>query len=110
MSNRGGVKKLNLLDKYYAVKVSYMKSYDQNLQIYVDIPEQRDLSDGVEVAKMTRDFLEECSKKFNAFKLKYIFAFDPTEETGLKQIFDISHIISLHLDHVMVSANPNICI
>ena len=87
-----------------------MKSYDQNLEIHVNIPEQRDFSDGVEVAKMTRDFLEECSEKFNACKLKHIFAYDTTEDTGLRQIYDISYILSGQIEHVMVSANPNICI
>ena len=61
-----------------------MKSYDHTLEVYVNIPEQRDLSDGVEIAKMTREFLEECSEKFNAHKLKYIFAFDSSEDSGLR--------------------------
>lgn len=71
-----------------------MRSSLQSLDIFVDIPEQRDLSNPIEVAKMTRDFLNECSEKFGSNKLKHMFIADTNEETGLKQIFGVGTILS----------------
>jgi hypothetical protein len=59
---------------------------------------------------MTRDFLEECSEKFYVHKLKYIFIFDPSTESGLHQIFDVKFILDNRIDNVIVSLNLNICV
>ena len=93
------------MDRQHRVKVSFVKS---KLQIYVDVPHDKDLADEVLVAKMTRNFLRECEQKFNVCNLKYIFVIDGSKEKELKTIFDVRYILNNEIEHVMVSANPNV--
>tara|TARA_B110000285_G_scaffold198019_1_gene230135 strand:- start:55 stop:375 length:321 start_codon:yes stop_codon:yes gene_type:complete len=93
------------LDRQHRVKVSFVKS---KLQIYVDVPHDKDLADEVVVAKMTRNFLRECETKFNASNLKYIFVMDGSKDKELQTIFDVRYILNNEIEHVMVSANPNV--
>lgn len=75
----------SLVNPTKRVKVSFQKSRNQTLEMYVNLPINFDMSDKLEVNAVTKDFLNQCAKQFCVTRgcLRHIFKVQERGRAGV---------------------------